>query len=208
MSADYLSTNESLEAIMQCMELTRKDNVLAICGSGDQVFAMSEYAGDIIAMDLSLEQIEYAESQRNTILRGNLMEFIYTHTDWAYMKNSKVRQKYFSKAGRMEKIRENLGRISFASGDIKAYSPGAKFSRFYLSNVHLGDDVEDVEVICRVMRGLSAGGICYHASGAELKYMISTSPEIARLVFIDEELTRKAQALENSWEPLVLRRRA
>jgi len=57
----YYFTNESLEAIITGLEPNSEDNVLTICGSGDQAFALLEFGCQVIAIDENPQQICYAK---------------------------------------------------------------------------------------------------------------------------------------------------
>ena len=66
--AEWIATNESLDAIINGMNLNSKDIVLSICGSGDIPFAIAPLVKKVIAVDGSLNQINYARARKEALL--------------------------------------------------------------------------------------------------------------------------------------------
>lgn len=208
MTTYFKCTNESLVAIIESMELTRNDNVLAICGSGDPTFAMCEYAGSVTAIDNNLSQKEYAKTRAKEIQEGMfyaLREGVFFPSGSSEHRANIMRNTYFRKRGRMKNIRANIHKISFVYGDIFK-NWGRKFSRIYLSNAHQYLDNSDKwPCMQRLAECLKSGGLLYAIDGSA--FSIESMAEGLRLEK-EVELSRKAGMLEPGWNPKVFRRKA
>lgn len=77
MSPNYSHTNESLDAIVKGMNVNETDDIIAVCGSGDQAFALLEYAGSVLAVDSDRQQIEYAQKGQKRSRQGIMMAFFH-----------------------------------------------------------------------------------------------------------------------------------
>ena len=135
----YTHTNECLEAIVEGLNLNNNSKVLAILGSGDQTFAMAEFASKIVAVDISKGQVEYASLRLETLKERVLP--MDEKSPFFKRINS-----YFDN-DRLRRIRDRLisGKVSidFLEGDIfsedflnqlsQNYGSGF-FNRIYLSN--------------------------------------------------------------------------
>ena len=80
----YGHTNESLWAVVAGLNVTRKDRILAICGSGDQAFALSEFAREVVTVDRSKEQIAYAQRRLEALRDGRFGDFFPLFDDPAF----------------------------------------------------------------------------------------------------------------------------
>ena len=65
--AEYRFTNESLEAVMAGLQVSEGDRIFAVCGAGDQAFAMVEKADYVLAFDRLKLQADYARRTMNLI---------------------------------------------------------------------------------------------------------------------------------------------
>lgn len=210
----YLHTNESLDAIAKSMQLTREDNVLAILGSGDQAFALLEYAGSVVAMDDIQEQAAYAQGQKELISQGSFEQFLarrVINAPDAY----KSMQEYFKSPGRLDSIRKRLNHLEIREGDIFSDSPGNQFSKIYLSNalayIPLKDNEQKMELL---IEKLKPSGLLYITE----VWDITIRPDspfhniehpFHEIMKIDAELTHIARAHQpKRWTPVVYRRRA
>jgi hypothetical protein len=203
MTPEYLYTNESLEAIVKSMQLTRKDNVLAVCGSGDQAFAMLEYAKLVVAMDHGPEQVDYAQKQKKLISEGNFKKFLARGS--VILKHVANMREYFEVPGRLEKIRKRIKYLSIRDGDIFRDSPGNKFSRIYLSNAlgHLDLDESPSQNLMLLIDRLKPNGLLYVTEEKDMP-----SDPFSRIEE-DIELTEIARDYQpNRWMPAVYRRKA
>lgn len=202
MTPEYLYTNESLEAIVKSMQLTRKDNVLAVCGSGDQAFAMLEYAKRIVAMDHGPEQVDYAQKQKKLISEGKFKQFL--ARGLLIQKSVADMREYFKVPGRLERIRKRLKYLSIRDGDIFRDSPGNKFSRIYLSNAlgHLNLDESPELSLMLIIDRLKPNGLLYVTEEKDMP-----SDPFSRIEE-DIELTELARDYQpKRWMPVIYRRR-
>lgn len=71
----YGHTNESLWAIVAGMNVSKEDRILSICSSGDQAFALAEFAGEVLAFDRNNVQVEYARRRLEALRVENYSDF-------------------------------------------------------------------------------------------------------------------------------------
>ncbi len=136
----YACTNESLEAIVRGLNPQPRDSILAICGSGDQAFAMLEKASKVTVVDYLPQQIEYFSKRKKLLKAGEFKKFrdlgreFIPDQSLVYLNS---RNRYFSKE-RLETIRLNLEgseRTTEITGDIFDLEfPRKEFNKVYLSN--------------------------------------------------------------------------
>jgi len=231
----YYVTNENLEAIMLGLDIQEGDRVLAICGSGDQALAMLENGAEVVAVDKVRAQLVYAREQVKLLRQGNFDGFLNPpqddHTSCFYQN----RKEYFSCHGRLEKIRSNLGRISFIEGNIFCLGDGTisivqgpgerilpalksflwnvaktilqkPFTKIYLSNaVDLSYFDVDSYSIGQLMDRLVSGGLIYQTCRYE-----SDLFKIVHRLKLDIDLTSIAQSKEKMgwyrWWPMIYRK--
>ncbi|MDD4878177.1 MAG: hypothetical protein PHO02_04020 [Candidatus Nanoarchaeia archaeon] len=210
----YRTTNESLEGVIKGMQLSKDDNVLAILGSGDQAFAMLEYADSVVAIDSKPGQLAYAQKQKELLAEGNIQKFL---TRKATIQSPTLRRRiadvkdYFNEPGRIGKIREKLGNLRIEKGDIFADLPESQFSRIYLSNVlrYVPYNEFCVDKLLLLAEKLKPNGLLYITDERDL-YRESLTPLEIKMEK-DDELTRIAKKEEKKigvWAPVVYRRKA
>jgi len=130
---EYSHSNEDLRAIVHGLDLSLDDKVLAICGSGDQAFAMLEKAGKVVAVDTNKSQLTYAIERLKHLKNGNHSRFVLNRPDQCFdLRNN---QSYFDKR-RFKKIRSKINSLTIikSSSDIFSYTEEDNFTRIYLSN--------------------------------------------------------------------------
>ncbi len=129
-------TNESLDAIVRGMAVNETDDIIAICGSGDQAFAMLEYAKSVVAIDNDRRQIEYA-IERAAMIKGGDFEKLFEAPCNRNKKDKLMSIAYFSQPGRLERIRQNINRLeirhvnSIFIGEVEE----GRFTKIFLSNI-------------------------------------------------------------------------
>ena len=170
MSPNYSHTNESLDGIVKGMNVNETDEIIAVCGSGDQAFALLEYAKSVVAVDNDKEQIEYAKKRAKALKAGDYNGFfpcpnnVYFSPDGSYWKcfAGEVRQ-YFEKhnpEARLEKIRKKLGSLEIRHvTDLLDEIQEDRFSKAYLSNILGSDYFSAVSFIKKFMPLLKEGNI-------------------------------------------------
>lgn len=131
-----LATNEYLDAIICGLNLNSNNSVLAICGSGDQAFAMLEKTNNLHVVDMREKQIEYFLYRKSLIERGEFGEFLIVSEEEMDKEDKNfvnARNKYLT-IKRLTKIRSNLEKgIEITNSKIENLGRG-KFDRIYLSN--------------------------------------------------------------------------
>ncbi|MFC1728117.1 class I SAM-dependent methyltransferase [Nanoarchaeota archaeon] len=199
---EYTYTNENLDAVMAGLDVQPNDNVLAICGSGDQSFAMLEIGARITAIDHFKSQLEYAQKRAKLLKTGDYEKFLRCNETKRHPKTNELmllmydnpmfgffipRNTYFRAEDRLEKIKGKLDNLNFTQGDI--FEHQGEYSKVYLSNAAI--DGEDVQ---RVLGLIPVGGLIYSASHiGDVKGSK-----------IHKDLTKKAQkATPFLWDPTV-----
>lgn len=222
-------TNENLEAIVRGLDIQDCDRVLAICGSGDQAFAILESTRQILAIDVDDTQIRYAQKRANLLKLGMFDEFLNTGPRFITTTGSSAidlqriatRNRYFRSPERLARISGKIDNIKFIRADIADMNPKTTaegFSKIYLSNVVRVDDSQRVlkrhsEFLERASNFLPAGGLIYLSNYNQIQKdacwlpcLISHPPSLQ----ICERLTRLAQQKENEveshWTPVVYRK--
>jgi hypothetical protein len=163
---EYRVTNESLDAVVEGLELTPNDSVLAIAGSGDQAFAILEYAGRVTAVDKNSHQTEYVKLRAEALKQGRYDLFLCNHARVPKVLN------YFSKEGRLDRIKANLENLTILEpSDIFALKTEETFSKIYLSNALCSVDVDKRRAKLFDMRNIMfSDGLIYVANSYEYVY--------------------------------------
>jgi len=152
----FQATNENLDAITLGMDISEEDIVLAICGSGDQPFAIAEKA-TVIAVDINPVQIQYAKHRVQMLEEGDVKGFLKTDLtslenmlkllSFDYMTSLKTkrnlvtlinRNRYFKQPGRLDRIARNLEKVTYVIGNIFELDITG-FSKVYLSHTLLNN---------------------------------------------------------------------
>lgn len=211
MVLNYTFTNECLDAIVLGMELSETDTVLAILSSGDQAFAMLEHAGNILAVDTNLEQVEYALERKRFLEEKRFYEFLNYLSgigDDDYPAYKPSRDAYFTPE-RMERIRQKLGRMEIMEDNIFDTKGEERFSRIYLSNASGYGNTE--RNLARAAMLLKKGGLLYMTSGnGIIEILRDENPNYLECLEKDIGLTKIANGFNVGlpWAPSVYRRRA
>jgi len=212
---EYPITNENLLAITRGLAISPSDDVLAICGSGDQAFALLENARSVLAMDKSGAQVEFAEKRRELLRQGKYDEFLPLWVD-GYDLNPRPfhrRREYFHPE-RLERITSKVDNLEIVRGDIFNPRTSKKFSKIYLSNSLLYESMESSAALRRIvgiLNFLSINGLLYISDIDDLGragiHSPLPSPELPFVSF-DKEQTRVARVFERyeDWFPVVLRK--
>ncbi|MDI6738339.1 MAG: hypothetical protein QME12_07555 [Nanoarchaeota archaeon] len=215
-------TNERLEAVVAGLDVKEGDRILAVCGSGDQAFALLENASYVLAADLNKLQVEYARTRAELLKQGNIDGFFSQPRDYnggeandfMHMKN------YFSKKGRLGRIREKLDKAGFVNSGFTECLGIQQFNKFYISNIIGYYEFCMNSECCKLMRLLSGrlpkGGLIYIANNDEMERSRTYASAFIRLnqpdmwpkeLAKDETLTTEAASRESSlWKPAVYRK--
>lgn len=202
--------NEKIHAISEGMDITETDDVIAVCSSGDAAFAAVEHANSVLAVDKNALQVEYAQERAGLLAAGNIEGFLHLGdltSGYSWIGKKKV-VAYFSEEGRIERIRQRLGRLEIKHvKDFMDEMKEGRFSKAYLSNIisysNYKTDVSERKAYAeKIAALLKEPALIYITDGAAISAYVS--PVIA----VDEALTKKARWLETKWYPVVIRRRA
>lgn len=219
----YHYSNESLDAIVKGMKPDKEDDIIAICGAGDQAFALLEHANSVIAVDCNAKQAAYAKARAEALKAGDYVGFFpnIELSNWIYEKHKKNSREYFSRRTlierilgrkpRLEMIRSKLDNLEFREGSLQDFvkeMQSRKYSKAYLSNAMTygrlakGSQRGFIERLAAKLRN---PGIIYLADGGSvcLEHIYNLEQ--------DEKLTKVAVRTANgrqSWRPAVYRRKA
>ena len=211
-----LATNERLNAIIAGLDLHAHDHVTAVCGSGDQAFAMLEYADQVLAVDRDEKMISFASWRKQMLAQGNVDAFLSPAWE-SYRPTFSSRNIYFcSSSDRIEKIRAKLHRLTIqhVPDFVDALQGDSTVPRIYLSNILFFETLNRPypEVCCyleSIAAALIPGGLLYITDGSALhtsRTRSSNTRPFPRGLTLDDALTSHARSLEYDWKPHVYRR--
>lgn len=217
--AEYRLTNESPEAVMAGLIVSGGDRIFSVCGSGDQVFAMIEYAEYIMAIDKDKLQVDYARKIKQLIKR----QIRAVRKSLKSNKNIDSNAGYFLDGDRLRTIKKRLSRLHISKGDIYALPEQGRFSKAYLSNAIRYSSYPSSEEIFAYLSSLGSRlenpGLIYLSQYYPLECKIPSTRAITTEydtvlsepmgLVIDKRLTKKAASLEyerGMWHPVVLRK--
>ena len=218
----FTQTNETLNAIIVGLEVSSKDIILAVGGSGDQAFALLEYAERVKVVDDRPEQLSYIRRRAEALQKGDYEAF--------QPSNREVREDnagYFKSPTRLETIQKKLeGLIILQPSDIISLAQQEEsYSKVYLSNVigyrnppRDGDSCRTI--LQKVAQRLVVNGLIYvanhrslalvsepHTYGIQDLHITSFLPP--KLV-LDLQLSKGARRWEKTgnyqWRPAVYRK--
>lgn len=229
----YKYTNENLEAIVLALQPNNNDKILAVCGSGDQAFALLENAKEVWCVDNNKAQIKYLKERLHALKRGDHKAFLPKTKD-SNDSELNIQEGYFKQKNRINKIKEKLNRLTVKQGDIieiAKIEPG--FTKIYLSNAIGYDQSKDINklMFATIMRKIAArlpiAGLIYVSNHEYLceRIYISTPPHrittergavritdskdiFPEYLRVDPELTTLARRYEDEgfWSPAVYRK--
>ncbi|MFA5142116.1 MAG: hypothetical protein WC471_04050 [Candidatus Woesearchaeota archaeon] len=187
----FFHTNESLDAIIAGLIPQSNDNILAICGSGDQAFALVQYGAKVFAVDNIPEQVTYAESRKTALLKEDITGFLPA----SYLPENRIRGAQrilipqIQKVLVPKKIIPHLDGLQFKTGNLfnELLDNTLEFNKMYLSNsmeyIHHADggrviprrisfSSEEEQIRLKlILQRLTLGGLVYF-SGPEETYTI------------------------------------
>lgn len=159
---------------------------------------MLEYVKQVKVIDISALQIRFVILRAEALRRGRYDLFLCNRGSEFHIKR---RDYYFSKEGRIDKIRENLKNLDILEpSNIFSVNYKKTFSKIYLSNVldkiNPGERNSNLHIIEQL---LSLDGLIYITNG-DIKRLYTS------VLRRDSKLTEKAINYDSNWFPLVLRR--
>jgi hypothetical protein len=219
----YPCTNESLEAIIAGLQLSKRDIVVCIAGSGDVPFAIAPHVKYVFAVDRDGAQIDFIKQQRELLRAGRFNDFLRLHlllAECAHLYgvnevNIQQRADYFKE--KFYGVQQAVGKIETRCEDIfvflrASFGRWCHFDKLYLSNVLQANMLElNSDAFVDSLRGLREGGIIYDASSMQVNRRDFS--ELQRYLpaglVVDLDLTYAARERENSplgWSPAVYRK--
>lgn len=220
---EFQYTNENLEAIVAGLNVQKDDRVLAICGSGDQPFAILEKAREVVAMDWDPTQLLYSKWRTNLLKLRRFERFLQIRQEDPFTTTARQdsRRRYFYQFEVLPRIRSNLANLSFLQRDLIDVSYKLKpheFSKIYLSNAVCPNYSYPAfrkygEFLGRLTGGLQEGGLIYLSNydviekEAKKGGLTITNPSCLEvcehLTLLAREKEKEAQSF---WVPIVYRK--
>ncbi len=209
----YRANNENLDDLVGGLAIRPDDVILAICGSGDQAFALLEHAKTVVAVDINPIQLGFARQRCEALRQGNYKAFLDAAFTAGLAESSKPfrvcsdyadRDAYFQKPGRMKAIRKKLSELEICGpADIVRFAlqnANRGFTKVYLSNAY----DESTEALSRALQSiqtvLPAGSLIYVA-----RTLLSPFGLPNRLI-LDAQLTPACGPNRHEWQPQVYRK--
>lgn len=201
----FMTTNENLSSIVKGLDVKPDDSIIAIAGSGDQAFALLEYAKKVLAVDREPFQVKYMNQMIEFIRNGDYESFLKSHTDWIWYEREIIEEESFPtnylNPERIERVRKKLDSLKVREGDIfDVIGQEEGFNKVYLSNM---GGSKFSPYFCRLIKGVSdklpSGGLIYISSGKEKGKSMDICPELV----VDEHLSYLAR---EKWLPAVFRK--
>jgi len=205
---------------MEGLDITEKDRVLAVGGSGDQAFAMLEKADKVGVIDISREQSEFiyhraillAARDYNTFLRSAEEGVCDDIFDWTNS-GGRPNEEYFLKPGRLPRIKSRLDRLElFPPRSIVGLGPLMRgYNKIYLSNAKISQQGHMSPRLDIFAAEMPMWGLIYFSDNSELSSHLFPGGRLHSTGFILEEaLSRVAQAKErnagNVWTPEIYKK--
>lgn len=213
-------TNESLDSVVGGLDVGSDDDVLSICGSGDQPLAILEKARSVVAVDIDSEQLSYALTRVELIQIGKFSLFrnpdVFTACSFwdlvrALNHRETVVSTYFT-SERLCRIQARLQRLTVRKGDIFEWRDNpdwseSRFDKVYLSNaLDAPSSVGNANVMSRLLPAIKQLGLIYVTD----RFFIDLfAQEINGQLELDEERTniaRRGHADLLHWNPGVYRK--
>ena len=179
MTLRFKYTNESLEAIIAGLDLKEDDRVLSIAGSGDQAFAILEFAESVHAVDISKHQVDFMNGRIEALKRGDYEAFLDERT--RRISQSESETDYFRKAGRLQRIQNKLSGLSVKRSNIFRAGKRGEFSKIYLSNsfYYYHSKTNPFFALYKISRSMPVNGLIYVSNHDKIKDM-SQSKDFGR----------------------------
>lgn len=218
MKPSYRHTNEDLGQIIQGLDIHEEDSILAVGSSGEQAFALLEFARQVTAVEKRSLQFEYMHTRCQALVAGDYQTFLYptgypdTHATFV-----QYTLPYFS-SERLQIIRDKLQYLELIEGDVFDIikRQGNRFSKFYLSNVfsEFEDENEFISKVSLLSMHLPTHSLLYMADSfhGQHKHLHQTRkrfvvPKNLRLEKrLDKMPKEKGITALDPWHPAVYRK--
>ncbi len=194
----YRATNESLKAIVKGLDVSPVDSILAVGGSGDQAFALLEFAGKVTAVDNAPEQIDFMRQRVEALkrrdywgffksndkaeslvgLRNDKNAFVYDQIEREKLSEERAKRQYFfpdlSDNIKLDRIRANLKHLVITKPEsiFDTAQREQGHSKIYLSNAlgyHTQTNKDDLRITLeKVAQNLPINGLIYVTNHDEL----------------------------------------
>jgi cyclopropane fatty-acyl-phospholipid synthase-like methyltransferase len=203
----YELSTESLKSIVEGLDLKPTDDVLAVCGSGEQSLAILEFANSVFSVDINPKQLEYAEFFTGLVGSQDFDNFWINYDSFFDNGdlNDCLNKTYLSEDGRLETISKKMNELRFFESDItNILKNDSSFDKIYLSNAmeHISKikNLSFFDQLDSYSQSLKPSTLIYHSSG-----LFPLDSSVPKNLEIEKYLTQKARHFEYRWNPVVYR---
>jgi len=133
---NYIHTNENLEFLLEGLNPSKEDNILSICGSGDQAFSMMERGAKVLAVDINKIQLKYSQLRLISLFNEDFEDFFILKENpfYNFLLNGSFWKEHYKKM-KLSNLIEHKGNVQFLEKDIFDLNINlSKFNKVYLSN--------------------------------------------------------------------------
>lgn len=153
----YDHTNENIEGIVAGLDLCSNDTVLAVGGSGEQAFALLQFAGRVKVVDNNPDQTRFIKKRIEELQEENYSSFLHGSETV-----------YFFTSNRLHLIQEKLANLTIAepADIVEIAQKETEFSKLYLSNI-IGFKEEEIDhdkvkiIFTKLADKLTVDGLIY-----------------------------------------------
>ncbi len=215
MAQMWTRSNECISSIFSGLDAKRNDYIIAVGGSGDQSFALVQYSGSVLAVDIEDHQVYHMERMREFINKGDFKGFMKARIGDSFIYSDepsisdlngwemKYGTKYFTPEI-FENIGKNIGRLEIRQQEVfDAIMTEEHFNKIYLSNALEKPPLNSkprTAFFREISKRLPKDGLIYIADGIEFYGRKSFAHSE---IIVDTDLTEK---VKNSWDSIVLRK--
>lgn len=196
-------TVEKMAAIVEGLQPKKGEDILAICGCGDQAFALLEKGAKVTVVDVNPSQIELLKRRKAALERDSFSDFYGTPTSTHDFPRFRNRMEYFESELRYQKLVELIGNLDIVDQptSLESICAKRKFDKIYASDaISELYSPEGVPVhLAKIVKGLRKNGLIYISNGSEIANLV---PDLASLgIRLHEKLTKRAEENEDVYRP-------
>ncbi|MBC8501077.1 MAG: hypothetical protein ISS25_02855 [Nanoarchaeota archaeon] len=210
---DVLDVNETLEAIVDGLDVNQNDVVLSVVGNGDQPLVLLERAARVIAIDNDPAALRLLNQRIKQLVDDEYFDFV---GDQPAISNHyfEARAAYLQQERRLSTIRAKLDRLTIVSGDIFEFvKSNRSFNKVYLSNAITYNGYDEQVFHDRletVAKSLPREGLIYVADGCDVRWdrehVLEFERSLPSSLAIDFDLSWIARIKDDHWQPNVYRK--
>lgn len=196
-------TVEKMAAIVEGLQPKKGDEILSICGCGDQAFALLERGARVTVVDVNPAQIGLVKKRVRALQEDSFSGFYGSVQNTDEISKFQARMNYFEAELRYQRLINQLPNLEVIDQPLSLEDICAKrkFDKIYASDA-IGElySPEGVPVhLAKVVNGLRKRGLLYASNGSEI---INLVPDLKSLgIRLHEGLTKQAEENEDFYRP-------